>query len=396
MRRDRQSPIGRLMGFPTFGGLDKDEMGTMTHLSALPNENPCMLCEAVGIDAAEIEKRRRFQNFTAADEENLDAIQSIIAATVDEIIVEFYDHLGSFEDVAHYLQDERTLSRLKEAQRRYLLSVGREPGLAYFEGRLQIGLAHERVALPQKTYLGANLFLIDCIAKRIGNRHKGDADVLASILLTLNRIFTQDAILVVEAYHHVAIDRLTTTVGQLEETQEQLRLLATTDALTNVNNRKRLVDLLTAEFKRSRRFGRAFALLFLDLDHFKEINDNYGHAFGDHLLRTTVQSMRKALRAEDILGRYGGEEFLIGLVETAPAAAQEIAERIRSRIADTPIEFMGRRVSATVSIGTVSLNSGIQDLQEMIEHADRAMYQAKQAGRNRIFASVPSDSEQTN
>ena len=138
------------------------------------------------------------------------------------------------------------------------------------------------------------------------------------------------------------------------------------------------------EFKRSRRYQHPFALLFLDVDHFKEINDRHGHVFGDHVLLHVVQLARGMIRPPDIIGRYGGEEFVIGLVECDQVGALQIAERIRLKIAQDQFAWEHRVASVTVSIGVVMLSPEIDRVETLITRADQAMYHAKRRGRNRV------------
>jgi len=144
------------------------------------------------------------------------------------------------------------------------------------------------------------------------------------------------------------------------------------------------MEALALEFHRSRRYQHQFALLFLDVDHFKVINDRYGHTFGDQVLLHVVQLARGMIRPPDIIGRYGGEEFVIGLVECDQASALQIAERIRLKIAQDQFAW-GHHVSAvTVSIGVAMLSQDVGHVETFIARADQAMYHAKRRGRNRV------------
>ena len=138
------------------------------------------------------------------------------------------------------------------------------------------------------------------------------------------------------------------------------------------------------EFHRSRRYQHPFALLFLDVDRFKEINDRHGHVFGDHVLLHVVQLARGIIRPPDIMGRYGGEEFVIGLVECYQSGALQIAERIRLKIAQEQCAWEHHSTSVTVSIGIVMLSPEIDQVETLVTRADQAMYYAKHRGRNRV------------
>jgi diguanylate cyclase len=157
--------------------------------------------------------------------------------------------------------------------------------------------------------------------------------------------------------------------------------LSRTDGLSGLLNRKSWEEFLCQEFRRGQRSGRAGALLLLDIDHFKRINDQFGHAAGDEAIRTLGTILRTSARAHDVAGRFGGEEFGVVLPETDLAGALLVAERLRARIAGAT--FSNRSlVGCTASIGVAS-SAGAADHAEWLRRADQALYLAKQAGRNR-------------
>jgi len=343
------------------------------------------LCDQLQITAEELQARQAFLSFDEQDGRNLVEIRDVTASSVEEIIGEFYDHLMQFEELRGILSDPTLVERLKGTQRQYVLSLGLSADcVEYAEGRLRIGLTHERVGLKQKWYLGAYHKLYELILQRLGVRYSGDAGRLSSLVLTLNKIITFDEIFVVETYYHATMQRLEDSLCQLKDAHRQLEGLSRRDSLTPVNNRRALMEALSLEFHRSRRYRHPFALLFLDVDHFKAINDRHGHVFGDHVLLHVVQSARGMIRPPDIIGRYGGEEFVIGLVECDEAGALQIAERIRLKIAQGQFSWEHRATVVTVSIGVVMLSPEIDRVEMLITRADQAMYQAKRRGRNRV------------
>ena len=199
------------------------------------------------------------------------------------------------------------MERLKGSQRRYLLSLGQlGDDVEYAETRLRVGLTHERVGLKQKWYLGAYHKLFELILQRLAVRYSEDAYTLSSLVLTLNKVLRLDEIFVVETYCHATMQRLEDSLCQLKDAHRQLEGLSRRDSLTSVNNRRALMEALALEIQRSHRYQHPFALLFLDVDHFKEINDRHGHVFGDHVLLHVVQMARGIIRPPDIMGRYGG------------------------------------------------------------------------------------------
>lgn len=175
----------------------------------------------------------------------------------------------------------------------------------------------------------------------------------------------------------------------LEKSQAALEELATHDGLTGLYNHREFYQRLEAEMERSKRYGHPLSLLMIDIDHFKAFNDTYGHQSGDYVLRTIADQMRKEVRAVDYVARYGGEEFAIILPEMLASNALSVAERLRNSIATHRITINERQVgNITVSIGVAAFPEDACSGEELIAAADRALYAAKQAGRNRVCQSV--------
>jgi diguanylate cyclase (GGDEF)-like protein len=165
----------------------------------------------------------------------------------------------------------------------------------------------------------------------------------------------------------------------------QSQKLASTDSLTTIYNRRRFYELAERELKRALRFDRPLAMIMLDVDNFKNINDNYGHPSGDRALSEIAKICLYELREVDIFGRYGGDEFIILLPETTLTQATSIAERVRIEIQNAKITLPNNTViTATISLGVVSLSASCGDLPILVERADRALYKSKQSGRNQV------------
>jgi diguanylate cyclase (GGDEF)-like protein len=183
------------------------------------------------------------------------------------------------------------------------------------------------------------------------------------------------------------IKQQTATIrAQLEEThslKEAAEFQANHDSLTGLYNRRAILDFLEREFVLAARTGSCTGIIMLDLDRFKQINDTYGHAAGDDVLKESVKRILGAVRATDWVGRYGGEEFLIVLPECDREDTKACAERIRLAIADGAIAAQGARIAVTASLGVTVATRSAQDSQEAISTADRALYESKHSGRNR-------------
>jgi len=174
-------------------------------------------------------------------------------------------------------------------------------------------------------------------------------------------------------------------ITEQRRAQEDLRELATIDPLTGVFNRRHVESVLRRELERAQRHERPLALAMMDADHFKNINDTYGHQTGDEVLRAISDRCRRTLRTNDVLARYGGEEFVVVFPETNIDEAVVVAERLRDAIAREPIRVGDNALGVTVSIGLAAFGAG-QDLEKLFQRADSALYAAKQDGRNLVRA----------
>jgi diguanylate cyclase (GGDEF)-like protein len=167
---------------------------------------------------------------------------------------------------------------------------------------------------------------------------------------------------------------------------ERLVHLAYTDGLTGLANHNHFLDRLEEELSRVVRHGKVLSLLFLDLDHFKLINDDHGHQCGDMVLEAVASILRSSIRRSDVPGRYGGEEFAVMLPETGADSAFVLAERIRQRVADREFDLNGRIVQITISAGVATYpGRGEMSARDLIDAADASLYAAKHAGRNRVW-----------
>jgi diguanylate cyclase (GGDEF)-like protein len=156
-----------------------------------------------------------------------------------------------------------------------------------------------------------------------------------------------------------------------------------TDGLTDISNKKQLDTVLTKEIPRALRHGRELSLMMIDIDHFKEVNDTYGHLAGDTVLQSLSAILQKRLRPDDELGRYGGEEFCAILPETPLDGAVKIAEELRRLVEQHAFVVEGEQIKITISIGVSELKKGM-DVKAFYKSADEMLYQAKRTGRNRV------------
>jgi diguanylate cyclase len=171
-------------------------------------------------------------------------------------------------------------------------------------------------------------------------------------------------------------------LGYREHLEEQ-RQKALLDPLTGLPNRAAWSERVEREMLEWKENGGHLAMAILDLDHFKRINDNYGHLAGDKVLKIVADQLRKRLRARDFIARFGGEEFVLLLPQTTPAVAAQMAEVLRATVEACPFHFKGERVVITTSIGLGAFHSGERS-DQVLKRADAALYRAKEQGRNRV------------
>ncbi|MBT3066405.1 diguanylate cyclase [Rhodoferax sp. U11-2br] len=173
-------------------------------------------------------------------------------------------------------------------------------------------------------------------------------------------------------------------LAEIQSLQAQLRDQARRDALTGLFNRHHLGDIMARELARCARDGQPLSLLMIDVDHFKQINDDFGHQVGDDVLRETARLLAERTRDSDMLFRYGGEEFLLVLVAADALVAKAVAEELRQRYELSPLALAGSPVMATLSIGVATFADHGSSFESLVQAADQALYRAKRAGRNRV------------
>lgn len=173
------------------------------------------------------------------------------------------------------------------------------------------------------------------------------------------------------------------TGGNIENAyHEEIYRLTTVDGLTQIYNKRYFMEVLEREISRSHRYGRELSLIMFDIDHFKNVNDTYGHLAGDHVLKHLASVIKQRIRREDIMARYGGEEFAIILPEIDSYNSRQFAEKIRRLVEKTVFKFEDTVIPVTISIGVATSNADTNAPEEFIKIADENLYEAKRRGRN--------------
>ena len=224
--------------------------------------------------------------------------------------------------------------------------------------------------------------------------------VVASILLTLailkltgspvTPLFLYIAAFVPTVIAPIVTWPIVGLVCQIDILEKQLREHSHVDQLTGLMSRRYFFESAERYFDIATRYGKTFSILLLDLDHFKKINDTYGHVAGDAALRFFGAQINEFRRESDFVGRYGGEEFIFLLPETEGGSALSFAEKVRRKTEETPVIHQDQSIPVTVSIGVATFEPGdrSETLVHLIHEADKALYSAKEAGRNRVVAFV--------
>jgi diguanylate cyclase (GGDEF)-like protein len=349
-------------------------------MPARKQETP--LCDQFGFDAG---WRHAQLELIGLESESRDTVRElhrcVLTADASQRIVDrFYEQL-LHDSRAQSLLASYDIDRLKGTQTAYLTNFGvnfRDAG--YFETRARVGIAHARVGLPLALYLSAfgvmQTLILEMLTECVSD--PGDYQALCRLVLKLT---TLDIAVATEVYHRSSVMELDRSVKHLQLEQSLLRTQLQQDALTGVSSRTSLIDVLEGAIGRSAKTGQPLCVIMADLDHFKNVNDSYGHMVGDKVLAEVGARIRAALREFDLVGRYGGEEFVIVLENTSRHTALQVAERVRQRIASQPINTGGHRLDVTISQGLAVRTDG-DDLQSLLKRADDAMYKAKRAGRN--------------
>lgn len=175
---------------------------------------------------------------------------------------------------------------------------------------------------------------------------------------------------------------IATNKSELQLANAKLQCLSRTDRLTQLYNRGYWEDCLIKQFERHKRTHECCALIMFDIDHFKKVNDTYGHQAGDEVIRTAAAAVKDKVRATDIAGRYGGEEFGIILIDTTSEGALLMAQRLRKHIEGSLVRYESMEIRYTISLGIAEINADTRDYKHWLEQADQALYQAKEGGRN--------------
>jgi len=317
----------------------------------------------------EIARRQEFLEFTQSDIEMLRRIHGHIESLhVDDLFTDlFYRHLRAFPELRQFIPDEATVERLKVIQSQYFkrLTAG-DYDAEYVQDRLRVGYAHQRIGLEPKWYTGAYRKYLSFLLSSLCDLTGQGGDEFKAIYDALLKVVFFDMELALDTY--------------FQGDRQELLHMATHDALTGLPNRNLLRDRIEQALHQAHREGGHVAILFIDVDRFKNINDSLGHQAGDKVITSVAGRLLAALREGDTVARLGGDEFVVVLsgVEQDQSIAS-VAEKLL-RAVEQPIEVNANElfVSGSIGIAVYPMDGETED--ELLKNADTAMYRAKQEG----------------
>jgi diguanylate cyclase (GGDEF)-like protein len=327
----------------------------------------------VNISSKEAADRKRFLEFTSNDIALLGELHNFLkenTALVEGFVQSFYEHLTSFPELTRLIPDESAIERLKGIQTRYFLQLTEgKYGAEYISDRLRVGYTHQHIGLDPKWYTGAYRKYLATLQPIIREVFKDDSRYLAANDALLKVVFF-DMELALDTYFSSSV--------------LELQRLANYDSLTKIPNRNLFHDRLRQEMKKSRRTKLPLALLLIDLDQFKEVNDTLGHGHGDTMLIETSQRIVSCVRESDTVARLGGDEFCVILPDfKGTEHIERIATNIIQKLQQS-FDIGKNKVFISASIGIAIFPKDASEIEVLLKQADQAMYMAKSQGRNQF------------
>lgn len=343
------------------------------------------LIEQLKFTKYEIKRRKEYFDLNDEVAQTLVALRELIAENVDEIVTEFYRKILQFSEMDHLIGDAETLRRLKNHQRNYILSLfDGQYDEDYVHARLRVGVVHNRIGLHPKYYISAVHNLMSVLRNIVSSHHKKDCGSCGTSLAAIEKILMFDLSLTFDTYINGLMDQVKRSKEELESYAESLeeiisertKLLkeqARHDGLTSLLNQRSFYSELRRELLRGQRRNHATALIYFDLDGFKKLNDTQGHKRGDEILVAVADAMRTSLRENEIMARYGGDEFCIVLPECTQQQAEQVCQRLCKVIEGATADS-----GVTCSMGiAISMPKNNFDANTLVKMADLAMYEAK-------------------
>jgi len=342
-------------------------------------------CEKFGFDQHKVAERLVMVGLSQQDHLIAARLQrEIIVPGFKQIVGQFFQQLVDLDEVRKVLNTMDLMVMERENQSKYLLSLGVAfDSLNYFEHRLRVGIKHAPVGLSIGLYVCAYRLMTQTIIDNIPDKIRKNSDDYQTFIEFLLKISALDMSLAIDTSYMCQIKSFEQSLGGMQVLAGHLEQQAITDSLTGMINHEHVFSELAKSLESARLQDMPLCIVMADLDYFKKVNDTHGHLAGDGVLKEVANRIKNSLRGFDIVGRYGGEEFLLILNRADLATARMVAERIRSRIVATPIDLPEVLLDVTISMG-VAMAGPDENVPSLVERADRALYHAKENGRNQV------------
>ena len=342
-------------------------------------------CEKFGYDKKKLLERLKLVGLSDADYDISSRLQrDIIVPHFSDIVEKFFGRILQHPEFSSRLSSPELIKKEKQNQSKYLLSLGMGfDSLNYFEDRLRAGVENSSAELPISLYSCAFNVLVQSIIDCFPETIKSDPKDYDAFVRFLMKITTLDMSLTIDTSFTHQLKSFEQSLDGMQVLASHLEKHAVTDSLTGMINHEHVFSELKKAMSQAQAEEYALCIVMADIDHFKSVNDNHGHLAGDGVLKEVAKRIKSSLRGFDVVGRYGGEEFLLVLHKANIDTARMVAERIRSRIAATPIDLSSALLDVTISMG-VAMVKPDEDVNSLVERADRALYNAKENGRNQV------------
>jgi len=333
----------------------------------------------LGFDQQRLQEHLQLYQLDDADAKIATCFSHLIKNRLSQITEDFFQGLRGNRETKAILDQGVNSETLKSAFSSYLLELGINfDRQEYFESRLRLGMVHIWAGISLSQYQSAYLLLQQLLINRI-ELGIPDRERLVAYVLKITHL---DMSLAIMSYHNVQTRNLEEQIQSKKEQVSSLKHQQQVDTLTQVLRRDAILELLEHKLKKRRKSDQGFFVIMADIDHFKNINDQYGHLAGDLVLNEVAQRLQSSLRQDDCIGRYGGEEFLLILNDNDLTETKSIGQRILNEISSSPVIVENASIGVAISLGLTRVKAD-DNSHQIISRADRALYAAKQNGRNR-------------
>ncbi|MCI0505369.1 MAG: diguanylate cyclase [Gammaproteobacteria bacterium] len=342
-------------------------------------------CEKFGYDKSRVDERLVLVGLSEKDHAIAGRLQQeVIVPKFNAIVDQFFSRMLQNPEVKKLLHNPELIKIERVNQSKFLLSLGMGfDSLNYFEDRLRVGVSHSAAGLPISLYICAFQLLIQTIIDNFPATVRSNIDDYQAFMRFLLKITTLDMSLAIDTCFINQLKSFEQSLDGMQVLASHLEKHAVTDSLTGMTNHEHVFNELQQAINKAHTEESPLCVIMADIDHFKSVNDNYGHLAGDGVLKEVAKRIKNSLRGFDIVGRYGGEEFLLILTRADLQTARMVAERIRSRIAATPIDLPEGLLDITISMGVAMVQTE-EAVNSLVDRADRALYNAKHNGRNQV------------